>query len=336
MKYKTPIFLFSFLILVLPVLWLANIPQGINLLNNTNPEEDTITSGLIFKAPIIPENVFFAGEEVPIWIPEVRERLENEMIINNHWHSNTIMMMKMAPRWFPLFERLFDSLGVPQDFKYVSLVESRLKNEDSPVGAAGFWHLMPATAKDYGLYLDEEVDERYDPVKSTVVAGRYFKDSKELFGTWTDAAASFNRGKSGYIRAIQHQKVNNFFDLKLNSETSRYVFRIIAVKLILESPQLYGYSISKNEMYKPLETKSIVVNSSVDDWADFALENGTIYKYVRLYNPWIQEKYLNNKSNRSYTVLIPKNSKTFKTAISFIDSTLVDTLKSLDEFDSQE
>jgi hypothetical protein len=302
------IVLFSLVVLIIPLLWYARIPLGNALGKEEVAAIDSISLRQKILSPYVPEKVIFAGEEVPVWIPEVKERLENELVINSHWHSNTIMMMKMAPRWFPMFEKVFKDMGVPDDFKYVSLIESRLKNEDSPAGAAGFWHIMPATAKDYGLYMDEEVDERYDPELATEVAAKFFLEAKERFGSWVNAAACYNRGMAGYARAIKHQQVSNYYDLKMNPETARYVFRIIAVKMIMENPERYGFYLSEKDLYKPLDTYEVTIDSTVSDWADFAKENGTIYKYVRLYNPWIQEKYLNNKKRRSYQVKLPKKS----------------------------
>lgn len=305
------IVLFSLVVLIIPLLWYVRIPLGHALKEESGPPSDSVSLRQMILNPHIPGKVTFAGEAVPVWIPEVRERLENELIINTHWHSNTIMMLKMAPRWFPMFEKVFDEMGVPDDFKYVSLIESRLKNEDSPAGAAGFWHIMPATAKDYGLYMDEEVDERYDPELATAVAAKFFLEARERFGTWTNAAACYNRGMSGYARAIRHQQVSNYYDLKMNPETARYVFRIIAVKLILENPERYGFYLKKEYLYRPLETYEVNIDSAVSDWADFAMENGTIYKYVRLYNPWIREKHLQNKKGRTYRVKLPKQSAVY-------------------------
>lgn len=317
MKIKPGILYISLIVISIPIIWLSadNLLNNIIVLNNKEVDRNSDTVRQVIIHPYIPKKVVFAGEEVPIWIDEVRERLENELIINTHWHSNTIMMLKMAPRWFPVFESIFDTMGVPEDFKYVSLIESRLKNEVSPAGAAGFWHLMPTSAKEFDLYIDDEIDERYDVEKATYVAGEYFLKAKQKFLTWTNAAASYNRGMGGLSRAIAHQQVDNYYDLKMNSETARYVFRIIAVKLIFENPERYGFYLSESDYYKPLQTTSISVDSAVD-WVEFAFEHGTIYKYVRLYNPWIQDKVMKNKKRREYSVLIPKNSQIFRDPVS--------------------
>ncbi len=339
MKANLKFVLLSLLVVFVPFLWYLKMP-GIPFGNKTATGEVKVDSSAldqVIKNPFIPEKVFFAGEEVPVWIPEVRERLENELVINCHWHSNTLTLMKLAPRWFPLFEHVFDSMAVPKDFKYLSLVESRLQLEESPVGAAGFWHLMPISAKEFGLYMDEEVDERYDPLKSTIVAAKYILKAKDKFDSWTNAAASYNRGMAGFARAIEHQRVNNFYDLKMNSETARYVFRIIAVKMIFENPERYGFYLEPEDYYQPLETKSILVDSTVNDWAEFALEHGTIYKYVRLYNPWIQEKYLKNKKRRKYKVQIPVKTMSYSEPLKNSDIIIVDSLmESGDELDKQE
>jgi hypothetical protein len=301
-------------------------------IETANPHIDSISQNIIH--PSIPDNLKFAGEEVPVWIDEVKERLENELIINTHWHSNTLTMMKMSSRWFPVFESVFDTMGIPEDFKYISLIESRLKNEVSPAGAAGFWHLMPNSAKEFGLYIDEEVDERYDTEKATIAAAKYFVKAKDKFGSWTNSAASYNRGMGGFSRAIAHQKVDNFYDLKLNDETARYVFRIIAVKIIFENPEKYGFYLSDSDYYQPLETKTIKVDSAVD-WVDFAFENNSIYKYLRLYNPWIQDKVMKNKKRREYEVLLPKESQIYKKPHAIEPDTLQDGLDQ-DPLDKQE
>lgn len=340
MKANLKFVLLSLAIVILPCMWylkIPGIPFGNTVSVHKENKQDTVALDQVVRNPFVPKKVFFAGEEVPIWIPEVKERLENELIINSHWHSNTMTLMKLAPRWFPLFESIFDSMGVPGDFKYVSLIESRLQLEESPVGAAGLWHLMPISAKEYGLYMDDEVDERYDPVKSTKVAGRYILKAKDKFRSWTNAAASYNRGMSGFARAIEHQRVNNYYDLKMNSETARYVFRIIAVKMIFENPKRYGFYLEPEDYYKPWDTKTIIVDSTVNDWADFALEHGTIYKYVRLYNPWIQEKHLKNKKRRTYKVLIPNKTFSYSEPLKDSDINIVDSLmESGDELDKQE
>jgi hypothetical protein len=269
-------------------------------------------SGPRYSPPYIPDEMTFAGEKVPLEIDEVRERLERELLINTYWQSNIITMMKLSGRWFPLFKTIFDTMGVPEDFKYLSLVESRLSNEDSPKGAAGLWHLMPSTAKQLGLYLDNEIDERYDAEKATIAAGKYLIKAKERFGNWTNAAASYNRGMSGMSRAIDHQRVDHYYDLKMNSETARYVFRILAMKLIFEHPEHYNFHLEKEDYYRPWDTYSLTVDSAISDWSNFAEMHNTIYKYVRLYNPWIQEKYLRNESKRSYEVLIPNKTESYR------------------------
>lgn len=310
MKFRSGIFLVSGFVLALPL----SFYLGKLITSNEQTQQKIVVADSLFQTivdPPIPEKVIFAGEEVPLWIDDVRERLERELIINTHWHSNTIVLLKKSPRYFPLFEKIFDSLGVPDDFKYVSLIESRLSNEESPVGAAGLWHLMPISAKEYKLHVDDEIDERYNAQKATVAAAKYFLKAKDKFGTWTNAAASYNRGMGGFKRAIEHQGVSNYYDLKMNPETARYVFRIIAMKLIWENPEAYGFRIKESDKYKPLDTKSVTVSGKIDDWANFAEEHGTIYKYVRIYNPWIKDKKLDNSKNRTYEVLIPKNSQVF-------------------------
>ena len=256
----------------------------------------------------LPDEISFAGERCPIEREDIAERLDRELHINTYWRSNTLLLMKRINRWFPMIERVFKNEGVPEDFKYVAIAETMLQNLESPAGAGGFWQLLPATARELGLQVDDEVDERYDPVKATYAAAKYLKRANKRFGSWTNVAASYNRGMNGFQRALKKQKVNNFYDLKLNSETSRYVFRILAFKEIIENPDKYGFKIKRKQYYPEIKTKSIKIDTSISNLVDFAHQQGVTYKTLRVHNPWINDYSITNRNGKTYIFKIPVES----------------------------
>ncbi len=262
----------------------------------------------IYAIPIAEKQVF-AGELVPIQDFDVRERLDRELLVNAYWQSTTLLHIKRAARWFPIIEPILKEQSVPEDFKYLAVIESGLANVVSPSGATGFWQFMKGTAEQYKLEVNDEVDERYDLVKSTYAACAYFKDAYRQFGSWTMVAASYNMGIGGLTRQAAVQKQTNFYDLHLNTETSRYVSRIIAVKNILEHPKKYGYHLRKKDHYQPVQYKAIIVNKPVEDFVEFALANGSNYKHVKLANPWIRKSNLSNRSGKEYSILIPETTE---------------------------
>jgi len=252
----------------------------------------------------LPERIDLAGEKVPLDVDDVKERLDKELHINSYWHNNTIFLFKRANRWFPVIEPILEKNGIPDDFKYLALIESGLENLTSYAGAVGFWQILQSTGKEYGLEINRDVDERYHPVKSTEAACKYFKKSYEKFGDWTLVAASYNRGMRGMQNALDHQKVDNFYDLMLNDETSRYVFRILAIKQIFESPEDYGLNISKEHLYEPYVYRTDTVRNSTD-WVEYAKKQNTTYKTLRIYNPWIQDEDIRVGRNEYYVVSLP-------------------------------
>lgn len=264
-------------------------------------------SGVIsqqFHAPKLPKSIQFAGEDVPLEDYESRERFDRELVVNSYLHSSTIFLIKKANRFFPIIEKILEEEGVPDDFKYLCMAESGLDNVVSPSGAAGFWQFMKGTAPSYGLYISGEVDERYNLEKATRAACKYLKEAKANTGTWTAAAAAYNMGNAGVLNQMNKQLDSNYYNLFLNTETSRYVFRIIAIKTIYENQKEYGFYLDKEDLYPPYETKEITISGS-QDWVVFAKNNGTTYKDVRKLNPWIREPKLYNKENRTYSVKIP-------------------------------
>jgi hypothetical protein len=254
---------------------------------------------------IIPESMDFAGEAVPLSEIDIRERLDRELTVNTYWQSQTLLSLKKAHRWFPVISPILEEEGVPQDFKYLALIESGLDNIVSPAGAAGFWQILKSTATEGGLRLDEEVDERYHLEKATRFACKYLKTAKEKFGTWTAAAASYNMGMNGYQRQVDSQGSSNYYNLFLNSETSRYVFRILAAKAIVSHPEKYGFYLRNKDLYPTLETFSLRLDTSITDVYQFALQSGINYKLLRRYNPWIRGKKLSVSTGDSLIISLP-------------------------------
>jgi membrane-bound lytic murein transglycosylase D len=254
----------------------------------------------------IPEKVTFAGEPVPLDLFDVKEALDRELLSNTYFHSQTIRLIKLANRYFPQIEPVLRKNLVPDDFKYLAVAESGLSQMVSPARAVGFWQLLRGTALEYGLEVNSEVDERYNVVKSTEVACRYLVESYEKYGNWTMTAASYNAGRRGVDREIERQKKENYYDLLLNEETARYLYRVVAFKLIFEDPETYGFTLSKNDLYPVIPMRTVVVDSTVADFADFAFEQGTNYKILKYFNPWLRDNKLNNPSRRSYEIVLPE------------------------------
>lgn len=247
----------------------------------------------------------FAGEQVPTYMADVQERLDKEMVTNMNFHTNTTLVIKRANKVFPIMEPILAKYGVPDDFKYLAVIESSLVNAVSPAGARGVWQFMPSTAKEKGMEVSEQVDERYHLEKSTEAACKYLIAAKEKFGSWTLAAASYNGGMGGIKTKMEEQQVDNYYDLLLTEETSRYVFRILALKEIMKNADKYGFSIPKEALYYQIPTKKIVVDSSITNLAAFAKSQGVNYKILKLHNPWLRDKVLLNTTGKKYEIEIP-------------------------------
>lgn len=252
----------------------------------------------------IPAQITFAGETVPLDDLEVRERLDRELTVNAYWQSSTIIMLKRANRFLPTIEKILKEENVPDDFKYLSMAESSLDNVVSPSGAAGFWQFLKSTGTHYGLVINDDVDERYNLEKATRAACQYLRDSKDKTGSWTAAAAAYNMGIAGINKQQQLQGDSAYYQLLLNSETSRYVQRIVALKIIFENQKDYGYYLTKDDLYPELKY-TIQQVSAPTNWVDFAKQNNTNYKMLRIYNPWIRSSMMVNKEKRTYSVNIP-------------------------------
>jgi len=254
----------------------------------------------------VPENLDFAGEAVPLTDPDILERMDRELLVNTYWQSNGLLMFKRANKYFPIIEPILAKNGIPDDFKYLAVIESGLTNAVSPANAKGFWQIMKTTGRENGLEINTNVDERYHLEKSTEVACKYLLSAKERFGTWTLAAASYNAGKSGISRQLNKQSSGNYYDLLLGEETSRYIFRIVALKEILNNPAKYGYNFRYKDLYKSIPTYKVEVDTAVTDFVAFSKQFGINYKILKLHNPWLREPHLNNKTRRKYWIDIPK------------------------------
>lgn len=258
--------------------------------------------------PPLPNTLDFAGEDVPLDVYYVREALDKELIINCYQHSKTIQIIKRAARYFPVIEPILKEEGLPDDFKYLCVAESGLENVVSPAKAAGFWQFIPSTGKLYGMEISDDVDERYNLEQSTRAACQYLKKSKASLGSWSLAAAAYNMGEINLKKNIENQSINNYWDLYLNQETSRYVYRILSYKLIMENPQMYGYESCPAHLYHPIPCKEITVTSPIPSLYDFAKEHNVSYKELKFLNPWLRNSKI-SVSGKKYTIKIPQKNK---------------------------
>jgi len=283
-----------------------------NVRNNPNTEgvEKLVDTSFVKNYKVyaltLPENLVFASEKIPMNLPDVKERIDREFLVNTYWQSNGFLMFKRANKYFPIIEKILAEEGVPDDFKYLALIESGLTNVVSPAGASGFWQIMKVTGREYGLEVNKNIDERYHLEKSTRVACKYLKRAKKKLGTWTLAAAAYNGGMSGMSRRLKKQQVTGYFDLLLGSETSRYVPRIVALKYIFMQPHSFGFNFEKKDLYNSIPTTKVIVDSVITDMASFSKHFGINYKILKIHNPWLREGHLNNKTKRSYEIEIPK------------------------------
>ncbi|MDR2910668.1 MAG: lytic transglycosylase domain-containing protein [Bacteroidales bacterium] len=269
---------------------------------NVNPIETKIT----YNTVKIPEKVEFAGEQIPLEKFYIKESLDRELLVNAYLHSQTIRLIKLAPRYFSVIEPILQEKGVPDDFKYLAVAESGLNPRAvSPANAVGLWQFLKTTAQQYGLTANNEIDERYNIKKSTYAACDYLLNSYKRYGSWSMVAASYNAGLTGVNRQIEMQKINSYYDLLFSEETSRYVYRIIALKLILENPVSYNFYVPDEEKYPIINTREIEITSSVTNFATFAAEQGVNYKLLKDFNPWLRQNYLNVIPGKKYIVEIP-------------------------------
>ncbi len=315
MLKKAASFISFFLLTFVSFLFISSfISEPVKRVKETKIEE---TSGNNFPqnykivSPKLPKKISFCGEPVPLKNIDVKERLDREIIVNTYWHSLSILSLKRAERWFPVIEPILKKYNVPDDLKYLALSESMLTNTISPAGATGFWQFKKETAKEYGLEINKEIDERYNVKKATEAACKFLTDSYERYKSWTLAAASFNYGRSALETQMKKQETNNYYNLVLPEETSRYVFRIIAIKEVMEHPNKYGFFLKKSDYYQPYKTFTAKVNGSVKSWAEFARSKGINYKILKMLNPWLRKSYLKNKHNKTYFVELPQKGSIY-------------------------
>ncbi len=256
------------------------------------------------KAPKAIKEASFASEKI-LWNMDTKERLERELTVNSYYHSNTVWALKMSKRYFPLIEKILKEKGIPDDFKYLAVAESTLLNTTSPAGAKGIWQFMPATAREMGLEVNGEVDERFQIEKATYAACDYIKRLYNSDGSWINAAAAYNVGPGKLRSSMNSQGETSYFDMNLNEETSRYVFRILALKEIISDPKSYGYYLDEEDYFQPIKVKKFVtVSQTVPSWADFAHQHGVTYRLLKYANPWLISEKLTIKNN-SYKIAIP-------------------------------
>jgi len=264
-------------------------------------------SGNILTNPPLPTQIDFCGEPVPLHLYWVKEGLDRELTIQCYQHSRTIQTLKRSTRFFPIIEKILKEENVPDDLKYLCIAESNLDNVVSPAKAAGFWQFMEATGKSYGLEINEHVDERYHLEKATRAACAYLRKLKNQFGSWALAAAAYNMGENGLLKNMNEQQVDNYWDLFLNQETSRYVSRCVAYKLIFENQELYNIHIAAHEFYQPIDYKEVIVVKSIEDLRTYCTKNNILYRQLKELNPWLRSTKLPVYGNKSYALKVPKD-----------------------------
>ncbi len=253
----------------------------------------------------LPKSVNFAGETAPLERWYVKEGLDRELLVNTYWQSNMLLLLKRSHRFLPMIEQILQQEQVPNDLKYIAVTESGLiPTIVSPAGAAGLWQFMKGTGKEYGLEVNKEVDERYNIEKATRAACKYLQEAKDSLGNWTLAAAAYNAGRKGIKKQMERQDASNYYDLLLNEETGRYVYRILALKIILENPQKYGFKFRQSDLYEEIPTKKIKVTGSINDLAAWAKQHGINYPILKEFNPWLRDNVLKNKHKKTYYIKV--------------------------------
>jgi membrane-bound lytic murein transglycosylase D len=296
--------------LVLATLAYQKVPSATVTTEYIAAEPMNLPTQMSFRDSIrlfdIPKELDFAGEKVPAEAGDILERLEREIYVNAYWESNMILLLKRSAKYLPQIEQMLKENGIPDDFKYLAIAESALMNVGSPAGARGFWQILESTGKEYGLEISKDVDERYHFEKSTLAASRYLKKAYARFGDWTAVAASYNMGQSGFSKRQQEQLNQNFYQLYLNEETSRYLFRILAFKIIFENPGAFGYHLRESDFYKNPTMRTFKVDEDIKDLPKWAKDHGSSYKDLKLYNPWLRDRDLNVKRGKVYEIQLPE------------------------------
>ena len=308
-------------IILMAVLLVASTTVAQAQLKREYSKTSTGNSSPVFSttaSPDIPMSINFAGETVSFDRLDMAERLDRELTSIIYGQTTTELCFKRANRYFPALAKILKEQGVPLDFLYLAVTESSMDySACSSAKAAGMWQLLAGTGRDYGLEVSDEVDERYDPEKSTVAACKYLKSAYKKYGHWPTVAASYNAGMQKISNELSKQRVDNSFDLYLVQETSRYVFRIMAYKLLMESPKRYGYRFSRKNLWQPVDYTTVDVTGSVASWIDWAKDKGLTYAQLREANPWIRSTKLTNASGKTYKVRIPKQSELYRSKRTF-------------------
>ncbi len=273
---------------------------------NTKVQSPKVVTAAHFQMPEIPNTMDFCGQTIDLTVFDAKERLDKELLVNTYYHSSTLQYFKRANRYFSTLERILEEENIPEDMKYLCLIESGLTQAVSPSGAKGFWQFMPPAAKEYGLQVNREVDERLHVEKSTRAACAYLKDAHQKFNDWALTAAAYNRGMGGIRSDLENQQVDNYIDLHLNPETARYFFRILALKLIFENPEAYNFQLDGMYLYEPWQTRKMEVDASILDLTTWAVENGANYHQLKTLNPWILGNSLTVK-DQPITIELPAN-----------------------------
>lgn len=265
---------------------------------------------MYFTAVELPKKLDFAGEIVPLENFDIRESLDREMLIVANYHSQTIFYLKKTTRYFSILEPILKKYNVPDDFKFLALAESGFFDKVvSPAGAVGIWQFLKDTAIESGLEVNDEVDERYHIEKATEAACKHLKYLYTKYGNWTMVAASYNAGLAGMNRQVDVQDSKNYYDLLLNEETSRYIFRILALKLVISDPEKYGFKVSDDEKYPIIPFHEVKISGSINSFTDFARANNINYKLFKQFNPWLRKPDLKNLKKITYIVKIPDAGK---------------------------
>ncbi|WP_455496573.1 lytic transglycosylase domain-containing protein [Coprobacter sp.] len=295
-------YIYMSLAVILPLLTILLIASF-----KTNKNDLVTISSIVNVVPDFPTKVEWAGEKISLDRFDMRERYDRELTSFCYMHSNTFLILKRANRYFPVIEPILRKNSVPSDFIYLAAIESYLNPRAvSPAKAAGLWQLLPATAKEVGLEVNDYVDERFNIEKSTEAACRYLKSAYAKYGSWTTVAASYNAGMGRISNELTKQQHDSSFDLWLNEETSRYVFRVLVLKEILEDPYRFGFAVKKHQLYHPVRVREVMVDTPIEDLAEFAKNQGITYAQLKEFNSWLRDRSLPNKSGKTYKILIPE------------------------------
>lgn len=264
-------------------------------------------SEMSYHAPKIPENLSFCGERIDLSNYYLREKFDRELLSFSYWHSQVFLFIKRANKFFPIIEPILKEYGVPDDFKYLALIESNLdQRAQSPAKAVGIWQIMPATGKEAGLVINDDIDERYNLEKATRIACSMLKHTHDVTGSWTLAGAAYNTGHARVVRQMEVQQTNNYFDMLFSEETNRYVFRIVMAKYLMEDPQRLGFFLTREDLYYPVEMDVVKVDTTIENLTDFAKERGINYQLLKDANPWLRSNKLPNKEQKEFFIKIPK------------------------------